>query len=162
MGMSNFCGFKTAYLLEMEEFPSLIDLLVDDDDLFFREIEAKDLPRGWTFTGYEISGASGFVITFDLVSIPKAASMRKLIRVLGELEAKYAKIAEDNATLFNADTFAEWSVYDLTDEMIEEGIKLWYWGGMMGDYRAISEKLEIDSRPVGSGENWVNPMKEAG
>ncbi len=160
MGMNNFCGFKTAYLIEREEFSYIEDLMAENEDLFWKEMNELELPNGWTFTGTDISGAAGYVLTFDLSVYPKPAQMRALVRALAGLNEKYKKIAYDKATLFNSDELDDWSVYELTDEIIEEATKLWYWGGMTGDYGAIAEKLELTTCPAGDVPRWVNPMKE--
>ncbi len=162
MALNNFCGFKTAYLIEREEFPYLEDMLVEKEGEFWRDMGELELPKGWSWTGTDRSGAAGFVLTFDIEGYPHPAQLRKVIRALTELNERYEEAAKERLTVFNSEELEEWSVYEITDEIINAAVKLWYWGGMMGDYGAIAQKLELDSCPAGEVPDWVNPMLREG
>lgn len=65
----NFCQFKTAYIVDPDdsELDPLSDRICDDTLSYI--IKDDELPDGWTFRGTDISGAAGFVLTFDIEDI---------------------------------------------------------------------------------------------
>jgi hypothetical protein len=65
-----FCGFKTAYLLPINEKWSntITDMIINDSANLFTLNEL--LLTGWDLRGSDISGCAGFVLLFDIDYIP--------------------------------------------------------------------------------------------
>lgn len=67
---SNFCGFRTAYLLpiNVDWAEKITDLIINDLSELF-EID-KGLLYGWSLKATGISGAAGFILEFEFESPP--------------------------------------------------------------------------------------------
>lgn len=72
---NNFCGFKTAYLIPVDPAwgNKLSDMIADCTNEIFGLDDM--LLYGWEVRGTDISGAAGFVITFDIEHAPKDEEM---------------------------------------------------------------------------------------
>ncbi len=152
-----FCGFKTAFVVD-EDHEYIADLIADDK--FFDIMLEKEefLPDGWTFTGVDTAGAAGFVITFDLDIMPHEDEMTIVKDIMDDINTA-EKIRQDFAKVtFNPDEMEGWSVYGLTDEMIEIAKELWYKEGMQGDYETIADIMSIDIKPSNCTKPWDKSM----
>lgn len=84
--MSGFCQFKTAYLIA-SGFENLTNAICEDD--IFGIVDQDELPDGWVFNETAISGAAGFLMIFDIESIPTQADMDQVDAYLKKLEKEY-------------------------------------------------------------------------
>lgn len=154
MGASKyFCGFKTAFFVG-DQYDNVGEMIANDLDEFFSYMTYDaELPEGWEFTGTDISGAAGFVVTFDLSGLPTEYDMAEVVNVFDALEEiqKQKKWKEDN--IFDADEFENWSIYDVTAEMVKRAEAMWNDGDK--DYGNISEALSVDSKRAIDESPWT-------
>jgi hypothetical protein len=96
--LENFCQYKTAYLLD-ENFHYIVNCIIDDD--LFRLFEGVELPEGWEYIGHGISGAAGFIITFEISELPLKQDAEKIVDILYQLEEKAKKIFAEKERKWN-------------------------------------------------------------
>lgn len=83
----NFCQFKTAYLLDRNDFPNIVNDIIEND--VFRLFEdSVTLPTEWELTGTDISGAAGFVLVFDIYHAPTQNDLNQVDLAIRNLECK--------------------------------------------------------------------------
>lgn len=81
--MSNFCQFKTAYLIPVEW--ELSKMFVEETA--FDVVENERLPEGWELVETGISGCAGFILIFQTYEVPTQKDLDAIDKYLKELEA---------------------------------------------------------------------------
>ena len=159
--LDKFCGFKTAYFVDADTHPALADLIAEDE--LFDVMATVALPDGWEFEGQDISGAAGYVITFNVAGLPNTGDMESIAAIMDRLNKAKAARQWNEANIFNTETFQDWSVYDLNEGMVAIAFDLWERGGMKGDYGRIADMMNIASAPHGfNPQGWTPELMKAG
>lgn len=150
----HFCGFKTAFFVDASYDEGLAELISDDIDRFFTLMGKEDLPEGWEFRGTDESGAAGYVVTFDIDGFPNETDMEAIKTIMDKYDAMIKKEKWEAENIFSLETFEDWSVYELTEEIESEARRLWDTGL---DYAELSEKMGIGSKLATYTGPWVKP-----
>lgn len=87
MSYRGWCQFKVAYLLPVEG--RLTDLLSDGVSIF-SEFDNL-LPKGWAAVETCISGAAGYVVVFDVDTIPTQKDLNSVEKTIFKLDKKRTK-----------------------------------------------------------------------
>lgn len=66
--------------------------------VFFDGVE---LPEFWEFTGSGISGAAGFILTFEISQLPLKEDAEKVVDILYQLEEKAKKLYAEKERKWN-------------------------------------------------------------
>lgn len=90
--INHFCGFKTAYHLDENVMPSITDGIVEWDGIsgvpqFMTHFSKHvSLPKHWEILETGISGASGFVIVFEVDCYPEKSDLQAVHEALLKYE----------------------------------------------------------------------------
>lgn len=82
----NWCDLKAAYLLD-RRFDDVLEYWIERGAIF-DWLDDEQLPHGWSLDGHDKSGAAGYVLTFNISTIPAAHEFEAVEALLLTLRKK--------------------------------------------------------------------------